>query len=70
MINKGQNCFRLKESFKTKQNQVSDIECNRLIEHGKKIGKNERLRLSNRLIEHGKKIGENVRLRLKLEAKG
>ena len=45
MINKGQNCFRLKESFRTKYNQVSDIECNGLIEHGKKIGKNKKLRL-------------------------
>ena len=45
MINKGQNYFRLKESFRTKYNQVSDIECNGLIEHGKKIGKNKKLRL-------------------------
>ena len=44
MINKEQNDFRLKESIKGKDEQVSDIERDRL-GNGKKIGQNERVSL-------------------------
>ena len=42
VINEEQNYFRLKESIRSKDNQLSNIEWNRLIEHGKSIGQNER----------------------------
>ena len=45
MINKEQNDFRLKESIKGKDEQVSDIERDRLIGNGKKTGQNERVSL-------------------------
>ena len=45
VINKEQNDFRLKESIKGKDEQVSDIERDRLIGNGKKIGQNERVSL-------------------------
>ena len=43
VINKEQNYFRLKESIRAKDDQLSDIERDRLIEHGKRVGQNERL---------------------------
>ena len=43
MINEEQNYFRLKESIRAKGDQLSDIERDRLIEHGKRVGQNERL---------------------------
>ena len=45
MINEEQKYFRLKESIRAKDDQLSDNERDRLIEHGKKIGQNERLSL-------------------------
>ena len=41
MINEEQNYFRLEEN-KAKDDQLSDIERDRLIEHGKRIGQNTR----------------------------
>ena len=43
VINEEQNYFRLKESIRAKDDQLSDIERDRLIEHGKRVGQNERL---------------------------
>lgn len=39
VINKEQNQFRLKESIRTKDDQLSDIEQDRFIEHVKELGR-------------------------------
>ena len=41
MIHEEQNYFRLEEN-RTKDDQLSDFERDRLIEHGKRIGQNAR----------------------------
>ena len=41
-IIKEQNYFRLKESIKTKDYQLRDIEPTRVIDHNEKIAQNER----------------------------
>ena len=45
VINEKQNYFRLKGSIRAKDNQLGDIEQNRLLEHGKRIWQNERQHL-------------------------
>ena len=45
VINEEQNHFRLKESIRSKDEQLNDFERDRLIEHGKKIKQSERLSL-------------------------
>ena len=42
VISEEQNCFRSKESIRAKDDQLDDIEWDRLIEHSKRIGQNER----------------------------
>ena len=42
VISEEQNYFRQKESIIAKDNQLSDIKRDRLIEHGHRIGQNER----------------------------
>ena len=37
VINEKQNCLQLKKSIRTKDNQLDDIERDRMIEHGKRI---------------------------------
>ena len=44
VINEEKKYLRLKESIRTKDCQQGDIERNRLIEHGKRIGINEILK--------------------------
>ena len=38
VINEKQNYFKLKETIRAKYHQLSDIERDRLAEHGKRIG--------------------------------
>ena len=42
VTNEEQNYFRLKKSIRAKDDQLSDIEQDGLIENGKRIGQNER----------------------------
>ena len=41
VINEEQNCFRFQESIRAKDDQLSDFEWDRLIEHGKMIQQKE-----------------------------
>ena len=45
MINKEQNYFRIKESIRAKDDQLTEVEWNKLIDHGKRIEKNQRISL-------------------------
>ena len=63
MINERQNYFRLKGSIRAKDNQLCDIEQNRLIEHGERIGQNERqhLKLKTNISDRSIKSIEIIR---------
>ena len=45
VINKEQNYFRIKESIRAKDDQLTEVEWNKLIDHGKRIEKNQRISL-------------------------
>ena len=45
VINEKQSFFRLKENIRAKDDQLSDIEGERIIAHGKRTGENESLKL-------------------------
>ena len=55
-----QNYLRLKESFRTKDSHLGNVERNRLIEHGKKIGTDETIEQNERLSEKLKNEVENL----------
>ena len=48
VIKEEQNYLRLKESIQKKDSQLGDIERDRLIEHGKRTGINEKLKQNER----------------------
>ena len=48
VIKEEQNYLRLKESIQKKDSQLDDIERDRLIEHGKRTGINEKLKQNER----------------------
>ena len=55
-----QNYLRLKESFRTKDSHLGNVERNRLIEHGKKVGTDETIEQNEKQSEKLKNEVENL----------